>query len=67
MEEITAKLSQNKNPFYTKVREALEEQCPISAHVTFRNIQMSRNMTAKECFINDFAISQHFMNSNDFF
>jgi hypothetical protein len=60
-EEVTAKLNQNKNPFFTKVREAIEEQCPISAHVTFKNIQMSRTMTAKECFVNDFAVSQRFM------
>jgi len=67
LEEVSAKLSQNKNPFFIKVREALEEQCPISAHVTFRNIQMSRNMTAKDCFVNDFAVSQRFMESPDFF
>jgi len=64
---VTAKLNQNKNPFYAKVKQAIEEQCPISAHVTFKNIKMSRNMTAKECFINDFAISQRFMDGPDFF
>lgn len=64
---MTAKLNQNKNPFYAKVKQAIEEQCPISAHVTFKNIKMSRNMTAKECFINDFAISQRFMDGPDFF
>jgi enoyl-CoA hydratase len=45
----------------------MEEKCPISAHVTFRNILMSRRMTARECFIHDFAVCQRFMNTPDFF
>lgn len=28
---------------------------------------MSKNLTAKECFVNDFAISQRFMQNPDFF
>lgn len=66
-DEVIDKLNQNKTPFYAKIREAIEEKCPISAHVTFRNIQMSRKMTAKECFIHDFAVSQRFVNGPDFF
>lgn len=35
--------------------------------MTFKNIQMSRNMTAKECFKRDYAISQRFMEGADFY
>jgi hypothetical protein len=67
LDEVFDKLNQNKTPFYAKIKQAMEQQCPISVHVTFKNIQMSRNMTAKDCFINDYAISQRFMQGNDFF
>jgi hypothetical protein len=35
--------------------------------VTFKYIKMSRNMTAKKCFVKVFAISQGFKDGLDFF
>jgi len=67
VEEIFEKLKQNKTPFYAKIREAIEGQCPLSVHVTFRSIEESKRKTAKDCFITDYSISQHFMAGKDFF
>lgn len=45
----------------------MTEQCPFSVHITFNSIQKSKSRTIRECFIQDYALTEHFVKGNDFF
>lgn len=67
IEEIYDKLDQKRNPFFVKVKEAIDQQCPISVNVTFESIRRSKEMDMKDCYEADYAVSQRFMEGKDFF
>jgi hypothetical protein len=58
---VYEKLNKSQNPFYLNTKKILDEQCPISAHITFKSIQISKDKSLRDCYITDYAISQRFM------
>lgn len=67
VDEIYEKLDQKRNDFFIKVKEAIDSQCPMSVRVTFESIRRSKEMDMKDCYEADYAVSQRFMEGQDFF
>jgi hypothetical protein len=44
----------------------LDEQCPLSVHVTHRSIKLSKDRNLKDCFVQDFILAQHYSTNQNF-
>jgi enoyl-CoA hydratase/carnithine racemase len=60
VQELYKRVSEDSDKFCLAVTKAMNEQCPVSLGVIYRLIHSAKNKTLKECFIQDYNLSQRF-------